>query len=160
MTLPLSACAHQINPDDTQAIRDLVTAYETAWNTGDMSATAALYTDDVHWVNVKGMHWRGFGEVDKAHRVYFDIMFRDNRQDFEEIESFMPLAPGVAVAVIRWLQGPFTSPSGDKVPEMHTRMTLVLSKASGNWKIALGANIEVDAGAARFDPINGAAMKG
>jgi uncharacterized protein (TIGR02246 family) len=160
MTLPYSASAHTIDGDDTQAIRDLVTAYETAWNTSDLDALGALYTDDIHWVNVKGMHWQGFGAVDKAHRVYFDIMFRGTRQDLEEIESVMPVAPGVVIAVVRWLHGPFSAPSGDKVPAMNTRMTLVLTKASGAWKIAHGANIEVDAGAARFDPVNGAAIKG
>ena len=32
-----------------------------------------LATDDVHWVNVVGMHWRGKAEVQKAHQVYFDL---------------------------------------------------------------------------------------
>lgn len=160
MTLPQPSSALPANEEDAQAILDLVTAYESAWNTSDLDVMGALYTEDIHWVNVKGMHWQGFGAVDKAHRVYFDMMFRGTRQDLEEIESITPVAPGVVIAVVRWLHGPFTAPSGDKVPAMNTRMTLVLTKASGHWKIAHGANIEVDAGAARFDPVNGAAMKG
>jgi len=37
----------------------------------------------------------------------------------------------------------------------NTRMTLVLAKGEGGWKIVQGCRIEVDAEAARFDPIRG-----
>ena len=37
-------------------------------------------------------------------------------------------------------------------------MSLVYVKLAEGWKIAHGANIDVDAQAARFDPIRGAAM--
>lgn len=159
LTPPLTARAEPLSAEDTQAIRELVTAYETAWNTSDLDAMGALYADNVHWVNVKGMHWQGFGEVDKAHRIYFDIMFRGTRQDLEEIESITEIAPGVVVAVVRWLHGAFKTPSGDQVPPQDTRMTLVLKQGADGWKIAHGANIEVDPQAAQFDPIRGAAMK-
>jgi ketosteroid isomerase-like protein len=82
-------------------------------------------------------------------------MFRGTRQDLEEIESITPTAPGVAIAVVRWLHGAYTTPSGNQVQSQNTRMTLVLAKGEGGWKIVQGCNIEVDAQAARFDPIRG-----
>jgi ketosteroid isomerase-like protein len=34
-----------------------------------MNAMWQLATDDIHWVNVVGMHWHGKAEVQKAHQV-------------------------------------------------------------------------------------------
>lgn len=140
---------------DVAAIHDLIRAYETTWNTSDLDGMGRLYREDIHWVNVKGMHWQGFEEVDRAHRAFFDIMFRGTRQDLEEIESITSIAPNIAIAVVRWLHGPYTAPSGHQIPAQNTRMTLVLAKGQGGWKIVQGCNIEVDAQAARFDPIHG-----
>lgn len=149
------ARAETLADADIKAIQTLVKTYENTWNTSDLDGMGRLYHRDIHWVNVKGMHWRGFDEVDRAHRAFFDIMFRGTRQDLEEIESITATAPGVAIAVIRWLHGAYTTPSGIQIPPQNTRMTLVLAKDQGDWKIAQGCNIEVDAQAARFDPIRG-----
>lgn len=149
------AQAETLSEAERGAIRDLIKTYETTWNTSDLDGMGRLYRDDIHWVNVKGMHWRGFEEVDRAHRVFFDIMFRGTRQDLEEIESITPTAPGVAIAVVRWLHGAYVTPSGNQVPPQNTRMTLVLANEPGGWKIVQGCNIEVDSQAARFDPIRG-----
>jgi uncharacterized protein (TIGR02246 family) len=52
---------------DVQAIRAIVGAYESGWNAHDTSAIAALFADDVQWVNIVGMWWRGRTEVSAAH---------------------------------------------------------------------------------------------
>ncbi len=150
-----SSQAESLDGADLTAIRNLIKTYETTWNTSDLDGMGRLYRPDIHWVNVKGMHWRGFEEVDQAHRAFFDIMFRGTRQDLEEIESITPTVPGVAIAVVRWLHGAYTTPSGNQVQPQNTRMTLVLAKGEGEWKIVQGCNIEVDEQAARFDPIRG-----
>lgn len=155
MATNTSAHAETPGDADAAAIRELIKTYETTWNTSDLDGMGRLYHQDIHWVNVKGMHWRGFEEVDRAHRAFFDIMFRGTRQDLEEIESITSTAPGVAIAVVRWLHGAYTTPSGNQVAPQNTRMTLVLAKGEAGWKIVQGCNIEVDAQAARFDPIRG-----
>lgn len=108
-------------------VRDLADRYASAWNAADMDAMTALYTDDVHWVNIVGMHWQGKRNVDHAHRAYFEIMFRGVPLSLEEIESVVPLPGGGAVAVIRWAVGAFTTPVGQPVPPSRDRMSLVLT---------------------------------
>lgn len=158
MALTGQADGQELATADVVAIKGVIDAYQASWNASDLDAMGALYRPDIHWVNVKGMHWRGFEEVDRAHRVYFDIMFRGVRQDLEGIESITSVAPGVAIAVMKWRHGAFRTPSGQQAPEMFTRMTLVMTKADNNWKIIQGCNIEIDEQAGQFDPIRGAAM--
>lgn len=47
-------------------VRQLIDRYAAAWNASDMDAMAQLYTDDVHWVNIVGMHWQGKAQVDRG----------------------------------------------------------------------------------------------
>ena len=68
-------------------VEAVVSGWEAAWNAADMNAMWQLATDDVHWVNVVGMHWRGKADVQQAHQTYFDMMFKDRRVKLDEIES-------------------------------------------------------------------------
>ena len=134
-------------------VRRLVERYAAAWNASDMDAMAALYTRDVHWVNIVGMHWRGRTQVDQAHRAFFDIMFKDVPLTLQEIESIVPLPGGGVVVVIRWAVGAFRTPAGDQVPPSRDRMTLVLVPDGDGLLIAHGANIQIDERAQASDPV-------
>lgn len=160
MTQTALAAPQALAASDETAIRAAIADYEHLWNVSDLDAMAGLYAPNVHWVNVKAMHWRGFEEVDRAHRVYFDLMFTGVQQKLLAVESLTPIAPTVVVAVVHWHMDAFKTPSGEIAPPHESRMTLVYVKLAEGWKIAHGANIDVDAGAARFDPIRGAAMQG
>lgn len=140
--------------DDAGAkVRRLADAYAAAWNAADMDAMAALYAPDVHWVNIVGMHWRGKVAVDRAHRVFFDIMFKGVPLTLEEVESTRALPGGAVVAVIRWSVGAFRTPTGEPMPPSRDRMSLVLVPAGDRLLIAHGANIQIDERAQRSDPV-------
>jgi len=145
-----------LSPGDEAAIRGVIDAYQKNWNASDLDGLGRLYSPEVHWVNVKGMHWRGFEEVDRAHRIYFDIMFRGVQNNLETIDSITQIAPGVAVAVVVWRMGAFRTPDGNQAPAGRNRMTLVLTRRSDGWKIAHGHNIAIDEQAQANDPIRGA----
>jgi uncharacterized protein (TIGR02246 family) len=66
----------EINDSAGAKVKAVLDRWEAAWNAADMSAMWQLATDDIHWVNVVGMHWRGKAEVQKAHQVYFDLLFK------------------------------------------------------------------------------------
>lgn len=139
--------------DLTTRVRQVVDLYAAAWNSSDMTAMAALYAPDVHWVNVVGMHWKGREEVDYAHRVLFDQSFRGVISTLEEIESVVPMPGGGALAVARWSVGAYKTPSGQISPASRTRMSLVLVPGKDHLLIAHGANIQIVEGAQRSDPI-------
>lgn len=151
-----SVAGAKVAPDQVRLngqVRSVTERYGAAWNAADMDAMGALYTKDIHWVNVVGMHWQGFEEVDYAHRSLFETTFKGVPQALEEIESVTPLPDGGAVAVIRWAVAPYTSPSGQPFPASRTRMTLVLVPEGDELRIAHGANIQIVEPAQRSDPV-------
>jgi hypothetical protein len=118
-----------------------------------MTAMWKLATDDVHWVNVVGMHWRGKAEVQKAHQVYFDLLFKDRLCNLDEIESIEPLPGGAFVAVVRWSMGGYRRPTGVMRPPGKDRMSLVLVPRGEGLAIAHGANVPIDEEAEAHNPI-------
>jgi uncharacterized protein (TIGR02246 family) len=141
------------NDDMRGKVEAVVSGWEAAWNAADMNAMWQLATDDVHWVNVVGMHWRGKADVQQAHQIYFDMMFKDRRAKLDEIESVEALPGGAVVAVVRWSFGGFRQPDGVMRPPGKDRMSLVLTPRGNGLAIAHGANVHIDEAAAKFDPI-------
>ena len=138
---------------DEQSIRELVSTFETGWNTHDTNAIGSIFRDDAEFINVVGMHWRGKSAIVKAHTVYHEIMFRDCKLHTDQVQIRFPAA-GSAIAVWTATQDAFTTPSGSVAPKTQTRLTLLLTKANDQWLVVHGHNTRVDAEAAKFDPVN------
>ena len=142
-------------PSDTTAkVQRLADQYAAAWNASDMDAMAKLYSGDVHWVNIVGMHWQGKTQVDQAHRAYFDIMFKGVPLTLEAIESVVVLPGGALVTVLRWAVGAFKTPFGEQIPPSRDRMSLVLIPRADELVIAHGSNVQINELAQRSDPIS------
>jgi uncharacterized protein (TIGR02246 family) len=124
-----------------------------AWNREDLDAMFALFTPDAHWVNIVGMHWQGRDAVEKAHRAYFEIMFRGVKQRLLATESLTPLPGGGAVVVARLAVDAFRQPNGVLKPPSEDRLTLVMVPRGEELAIVHGANVAVVAEAQQHDPV-------
>ena len=134
-------------------VKAVLDGWEAAWNASDITAMWQLATDDVHWVNVVGMHWRGKAEVQKAHQVYSDLLFKNRSCKLDEIESIEPLPGGAFVAVVRWSMGGYRRPTGVMRPPGKDRMSLVLVPRGEGLAVAHGANVPIDEEAEAHNPI-------
>jgi uncharacterized protein (TIGR02246 family) len=138
---------------EEKVIRALVAGYAEAWNGHDMAALACTLADDADWINIVGMHWRGKAAVVKAHDVYHRTFFRNTALDFTDID-LRPIAPDAVVAVVTIKVGDFTPPDGRPRIGTQDRLSLVIAKRSGGWRIVHGHNTVIEPGAQRFDPVN------
>ena len=137
---------------EEEAIRGVLRGYCDAWNWHDMAALAELFSEDAQWVNIVGMHWPGKAAVVAGHEAYHRTFFQNTEIEIADAE-IREIAPGVATAVLRLRVGPFTPPDGIPRPESDDRLSLVLTRRSGRWRIGHGHNTVIDAGAQRFDPV-------
>ena len=150
---PNAKTAVALTKEDEGGIRKIVSGYEQAWNTHDMKFLATLFREDVEFINVVGMHWRGRDAVVKAHAIFHEIMFKDCRLKTDAVE-LRPLGADSAIAVVTYTQDAFTTPSGQVMPKTQTKLSYVLARTAGEWKIAHGQHVRIDAEAARQDPVN------
>ena len=142
--------ASPANPDE-QAIRGVVAEYGAAWNRHDMDAMATLFTDDAHWVNIVGWHWPGKAAVIAGHEAIHRSFFQKTAIELVAVE-IRAIAPEVATALVLLKVGAFTPPDGVRRPESEDRLSLVLTKRDGRWRITHGHNTVIDPGAKPIDP--------
>lgn len=135
------------------AVTELLRVMEDTWNASDMDAMFAVATPDIHWVNVVGMHWQGHADVKKAHAVFFDVMFRGVPLKLEAVEHVKPLPGGLRLLVVRWLLGAYKTPLGEPRPASQNRMSILAVPGPAGLLISHVANIEVNAHAARHNPV-------
>lgn len=149
---PVTAATTDLSKEDDQAVRKVVAGFEEAWNAHDMAALAGLFREDAEWVNKVGMHWRGRDEIMVAHAAFHRTIFKNHKYHTDAVET-RAVAPGVAVAVATETFDGFTTPDGQAVPKARNRLSYVLVKGPGGWKIAHGQNAVVDEEAAKHDPV-------
>ncbi len=80
---------------DAAEIRAALNGIQAAWNHHDMTAFVSYMTDDVEWVNIVGMCWRGKAQVFLAHDRMQD---KDRLQQLVRVEC---LARGAGESVNR-----------------------------------------------------------
>ena len=86
---------------DEQLIRGLALQFEQAWNTHDMSKLGAITTEDVDFVNVAGLHWKGRAQVVKEHADRHQVRFKNSVWTTERV-AVQFLSPDVALVHIDW----------------------------------------------------------
>ena len=142
-----------LTKEDEQGIRKTINGFVAAWNTSDMKAMDKLFCEDAEFVNVVGMHWRGRAQIDAAHIVFDMLIFHGVQMKVDSI-GVRPLGSDYAIAVVLETLDSYTTPSGQVVPKGQVRGSWVLARNGGDWKIAHCQNVNVDAEAAKHDPVN------
>lgn len=140
---------------DETAIRALITAVPEAMNHKNWKAFADLFADDADWINVVGMLWHGKDNVVKAHAAYGTTVFRNGGFHYTDM-LIRDVAPNVAVVVVTERGVEQVAPDGvTKLPAGEGRLSFVVVKRNGQWKITLGHNTGVNKFAEAYDPIKG-----
>ncbi len=153
VTLLAPTMADASGPSDAIAVRALLDEYVAAWATADAARMFKSATEDIHWVNVVGMHWQGKPAVERAHDVYLKTIFKGVPMTLEEVESIVPIGADTLAVVARFDVGGYTTPGGFKAPASKDRMSLILLKTPRGLQIAHVANIQIVAAAAAQNPI-------
>jgi len=137
---------------DHDAVRDIVVAFESAWNKHDPDQFAALLTDDAEWVNVVGWWWRGQSNVRRGFEWIHEVLFKNTPWHADSISIRFP-TPDTAVAIATGTTGSYTTPDGSVVAGKRDRLSIVVVKRSGHWLIASGQNTEINPEAEQHNPV-------
>lgn len=141
---------------DEKAIQAQVSQMVSDWNTHEFKNMDSYTTEDVEWVNIVGMWWKGQAEVKSAHQGIFDRMFKGVPFTQKSLKTRF-LRKDVAVATLISSVGEFFPPDGidhgnNKMPAGNDILTLVFVNKNGKWLLASGQNTVVDARAANNNP--------
>ena len=152
LLVPAALVAQTPDPDEA-AVRDVMHSMGVAWRQHDMKTWTSYMTDDVQWVNIVGMWWRGKDEVFRAHDAYHRTIFKDRSFPPPDTVILRHVAPDTVIANIEGMTGAFTSPSGVYRPAARNVLTEVFVKRDGHWLLTAGQNTVVDEAAQKSNPI-------
>lgn len=141
---------------DEKQIQSQVAQMVSDWNTHEFQNMDSYMTDDVEWVNIVGMWWKGRAEVKATHQGNFGAFFKGVPFTQKSLKTRF-LTKDVAVATLISSVGEFFPPDGidhgnNKMPASDDILTLVFVKKNGKWLIASVQNTVVDARAANNNP--------
>lgn len=142
----------KIAAPDLAQIHRVVDGLQTAWNHHDMTAFVSLMTDDVEWVNIVGMAWRGKAQVFLAHDRMHKTTFKNRQWQNAETTEIRQVAPGVVIVTEAVPMDGFAMQDGSLAPPSWNMLTLVLVRGEGRWLVAEGHNTIIDPKAAAHDP--------
>lgn len=120
----------------------VVAEVETAWNSHDIARFGACFDDDADFVNVRGSWMRGRAEIEERHAHSHAAHFRNSTMRCE-LAAFKVVAPGVAVAHVRWeLDGHDASGPRGTTETRRGIWTWTLSDVQGHPRIVAAQNTD------------------
>ena len=152
--LLISGFVHAQNQTkDESAINKQIDAMIYSWNHHNYDDMKNYATENVDWVNVVGMWWKGRKQSQFAHQAYHNTIFKTSVSERKSVVVRF-VTKDVAIAHVEWkFSGGDTLPDG-KITEPTTDLaTLVFVKQKGKWLLTAGENVHIDKGAQPFDPV-------
>lgn len=125
---------------------DVVSLWESAWNSSDADAIAALFADDADFVNVVGLWWHDRASIRDAHAFGFAKMFPDSKMTMAA-PRVRHVGTDAAVVQCQWHMVGQSSPTGAPVGERQGVFTFVLERRTGGWIAVAAHNTDIQPGA-------------
>ncbi|MGH9686129.1 MAG: SgcJ/EcaC family oxidoreductase [Candidatus Acidiferrales bacterium] len=141
----------RVSAEDKAGIEEVIQRFEDVWNSHRIAELGTLLTEDAEWINVVGMRWRGKADVVKAHEALHAGMFREvsTHSTSREIRE---IVPGVVIVTVTATMSDFETPDGRQMSGIVDRLTLVMVKNDGGWRITSGHNTTIDPQAKPHNP--------
>jgi uncharacterized protein (TIGR02246 family) len=137
---------------DAAEIKAALDGTQAAWNHHDMTAFCSYMTDDVEWVNVVGMRWKGKAQVIKAHDSMHKTIFKTRELHDAQLEDLRQIAPGVVIATSVIPADGYTTLRGTTEPADRNVLTEVFVQRGGKWLVISGHNTTINEAALAHDP--------
>ena len=133
---------------DEKSIDTQVNRMVSDWNTNKFNNMDNYATDDVDWVNIVGMWWKGRAEVKNSHQTGFAYFFKGVPFTRKSL-AIRFITSDVALAHLVCHVGSLFPPDGidritNRTPETDNLLTLVYVKRKGTWLLSAGQNTYID----------------
>jgi uncharacterized protein (TIGR02246 family) len=140
---PASSYPRPNQAADEKAIQEIETRWQNAWNQHDISALAALFTEDADFITVIGKWCKGKKDFYDYHVRLHQAMFKDSVWKTTGTQIRF-LSPEVAIVHVNWtITG---DRNADGTPRPNSRdgiFTQTMVKRDGQWLITASQNTNI-----------------
>jgi uncharacterized protein (TIGR02246 family) len=147
------AQATTVPEKDAAEIRAELQGMQDAWNRHDMKAFVSCMSDDVEWVNVVGMWWKGKDQVYRAHEAFHQTIFKNRQLHDPETMAMRLVAPDAVVVTEVVPADAYTTTDGHPQPANRNVLTEVFVRREGKWVLVEGHNTVIVEASVKNNPI-------
>jgi uncharacterized protein (TIGR02246 family) len=127
-------CARAGTPADQQAIRQIETRWETAWNHHDIAAMASLFAPEASVVNLAGEWFKGREEFARSLESLHSGKVKESVWQTQDIHIRF-ITPEIAIIHVHFSSHGDRNPDGSPMPPRRGIFTRVEVKRGGRWVI-------------------------
>ena len=124
---------------DSLAIIQLISGYESTFNQKDPKAFANLFAEDADFVNWQGKVARGRDSIEAFHIKTFKNLRTTQLKFISHTLRF--IKPDVATVDINLININMTTPDGKPLPNREVMLAWVVTKERGKWLIKVNHTI-------------------
>ena len=128
------ATAARGSASDIEAIANIETQWETAWNDHDIAAMVRLFAPDADVVNLAGQWFTGRAAFAKSLEGLHSAKTKESVWQTEQIQTSF-LTPEIAIVHVYFSSSGERNPDGSPMPRRRGIFTRVEAKRDGHWVI-------------------------
>jgi uncharacterized protein (TIGR02246 family) len=117
--------------DQVSILGDAFAELAQAWNEADGARYGALFSDDAHFVNIRGEHVGGATAIAHGHQAIFDSIYKGSRVQYSVMASDT-ISEDCLLGVVR---AQLEAPSGPLEGTHQSTITAVVAYDREGWKI-------------------------
>jgi uncharacterized protein (TIGR02246 family) len=125
-----------VQTDGPEAI---TSRFESAWNSHDMEAFAALFHPDATFVNRFATYWRGVDAIVAGHRFVHETVYSDSTLEIEAPDVDSLSSDAAILHFWTRLTAGAAHPAGPH--QVDTLILAVVTRRNEEWRIQAGENV-------------------
>jgi uncharacterized protein (TIGR02246 family) len=115
----------------TTIVGDVFAELARAWNDGDGARYGEQFTDQAHFVNIRGTHMQGAETIAQGHQGIFDSIYRGSTVAYSVIEAER-ITEDCLLAMVH---AELRAPSGPLQGSHEALITALLGRDGDRWKV-------------------------
>ncbi len=121
---------------DSSAVKQLVTAYDEAFNKHDAHAVGELFAEDGDFTNMRGSSKHGRADIEQNYGNLFAAVLKNSHRT-DTVKSVRFLSPEMAQVDADWEMTGTRSADGAENPVRKGLLNWMVEKKGGRWQIVI-----------------------
>jgi uncharacterized protein (TIGR02246 family) len=115
----------------TAIMGDVFDELAQAWNDGDGVRYGEQFTDEAHFVNIRGAHMQGAETIARGHQAIFDSIYKGSTVRYSVVET-QPITEDCLLGMVH---AELDAPSGPLQGSHQALITTLLVRDGERWKV-------------------------
>jgi uncharacterized protein (TIGR02246 family) len=121
---------------DSAAVKQVVAAYDEAFNQHDAHAVGALFAEEGDFTNMRGASKHGRADIEQNYGNLFNGVLKSSHRT-DTLKTVRFLTPEIAQLDASWEMTGTKGPDGAEVPMRKGGLDWIVAKVNGKWLIVV-----------------------